>query len=678
MMVAATATTIFWGALLLFVVQPLTARRLLPWFGGSPTVWVVSLLFFQTTLLLGYAYAYVAVRCLDGRRQAVVHAVLIAVAVWFLPIGPARPPVVPVGTSAADPTWAILGMLAGGIGLPLLSLSATNPLMQRWLVPVLDESHDRVYRLFALSNLGSLIGLWCYPFLLEPWSSIAQQVSWWSYAYGGFAVLSLVCAGYAYRRGAPSMDRVPLEREAVGRSLGVWALWLGLSATASVLLMATSNQLTRNVAAVPFLWVLPLSLYLVSFIVAFEHDRWYVRPVWAVAYLATMLVITHWLGDSDEPDFVVQLVVYSLNLLSGAVICHGELARSRPRVERLTTFYLVVALGGALGGAAVTLVAPNVFSGYWEYPCGLLAVYVLGGLAMPIAGRERIFWALGALALTIVLVASVNAERSRASDMRRSFFGVVRISDYRPGSDDWLRYLWNGTIAHGGELMAPARREEPILYYGPGTGVAVALDYDLGRSKRVGVIGLGAGSLAAYGREGDTYHFFEINPDVVDVARDDFFYLAESDARIEVSIGDGRLLLERSSELELDVLVLDAFTGDAIPVHLLTEEAFAIYERHLRPNGIVAVHVSNLHFDLKPVIWARAEAMGAVAVLVESDADEERNLYVSDWMLITMNAEFLADPALQTLWVPRVVNESESLEKFLWTDDYANLLGTLN
>ncbi len=676
MILTATATTIFWGALLLFVVQPLTARRLLPWFGGSPAVWVVSLLFFQTTLLLGYTYAYGAVRYLDGRRQAMVHTALVLAALWFLPLGPDRPP--PPGAGSEDPTWVILGLLAGSLGLPLLTLSATNPLMQRWLAPTLaSENRAGIYRFFALSNFGSLLGLWCYPFILEPWTSIEQQVRWWSYGYGMFALSTAVCAWYAYRERAQPTNAASFAREGGARNLGVQVLWLGLSATGAVLLMATSNQLTRNVAAIPFLWVLPLSLYLLSFIIAFERDRWYLRPLWAVIYLATLLAVIHWLGETDEPDFVVQLFVYSLNLLSGAMICHGELARSRPAAERLTSFYLIVALGGALGGAAVTLLAPHVFSGYWEYPCGLLAVYLLGGLAMPIVGRDRIFWALGGIALAVALVGHVSSERSRASDMRRSFFGVVRVSDRLAGTEDWERYLWSGTITHGGQLMAPGRHRTPILYYGPGTGVSVALYYDFGRPKRVGVIGLGTGSLAVYGREGDHYRFYEINPDVVDVAHDDFYYLAESEAEVEIVIGDGRLLLEQSPHLELDVLVLDAFTGDAIPVHLLTEEAFAIYERHLAPDGIIAVHVSNLHFDLKPVIRARAEAMGSVAVLVESDADERLVRYVSDWMLLTTNGEFLADPELQSLWVPRVADESEDLERFLWTDDYANLLGTL-
>ena len=675
MIVPATATTIFWGAFLLFVVQPLTARRLLPWFGGTPAVWVVSLLFFQTTLLLGYTYAHLAGRYLDGRRQAIVHGALILAALFFLPLGPAEAP----SASAGDPTFTILRLLALNLGLPLMTLSATSPLLQRWLAPTIaPDRRASIYRLFALSNLGSLLGLWCYPFLLEPRTTLASQVSMWTYGYVLFAASTIVCARYAFRmRAQPTRTESLTPSSTLPRDLSVRALWLGLSATGAVLLMATSNQLTKNVAAVPFLWVLPLSLYLLSFIIAFERDRWYVRPLWAGVYLATLLGVMQWLSQSDEPGFIAQLVVYSLNLFSGAMVCHGELARSRPRTERITSFYLIVALGGALGGAGVTLIAPQIFSGYWEYPVGLLAVYVLGGVAMPLEGRNRIFWAMGGLALAALLTGYVVSERSGMTDMRRSFFGIVRISDRFFETEAWERYLWSGNIAHGAQLMAPGRHRTPTLYYGAETGVGVALSYDFGRSKRVGVLGLGTGSLALYGHEGDFFRFYEINPDMVDVARNDFYYLAEAVADVDVVIGDGRLELERSEDLELDVLVLDAFTGDAIPVHLLTEEAFEIYQCHLAPDGILAVHISNLHFDLRPVMRARAEAMGAVAVLVESDADDERNLYTSDWMLITTNGAFVADPELQSMWTPRALDEDENLQEFLWTDDYANLLGTL-
>ena len=672
MILPATATTIFLGAFLLFVVQPLTARRLLPWFGGTSAVWVVALLFFQTTLLLGYSYAHLAGKYLNGRRQAIVHGALVLGALFFLPVGPAEAP----SASNADPTFTILGLLSLNLGLPLLTLSATSPLLQRWLAPTIaPDRRASIYRLFALSNLGSLLGLWSYPFLLEPRTTLALQVSMWTYGYSVFAASTMVCAWYAYRVRAQ-----PTRIDSLPGDLSVRALWLGLSATGAVLLMATTNQLTQNVAAVPFLWVLPLSLYLLSFIIAFEHDRWYVRPLWAGVYLVTLLGVMHWLSQNDEPGFIAQLVVYSLNLFSGAMVCHGELARSRPRTERLTrltSFYLFVALGGALGGAFVTLVAPQIFSGYREYPVGLLAVYVLGGVAMPLEGRNRIFWAMGGLTLAALLTGYVVSERSGVTDMRRSFFGIVRISDRFAGTERWERYLWSGNIAHGGQLMALGRRRTPTLYYGAETGAGIVLAYDLGRPKRVGVLGLGTGSLALYGHEGDFFRFYEINPDMVDVARNDFYYLAEAVADVDVVIGDGRLELERSEDLELDVLVLDAFTGDAIPVHLLTEEAFAIYQRHLTPDGILAVHISNLHFNLRPVMRARAEAMGVVAVLVESDADDERSLYTADWMLITTNGPFLADPELQSMWTLRPLDEDENLEEFLWTDDYSNLLGTL-
>ena len=316
----------------------------------------------------------------------------------------------------------------------------------------------------------------------------------WTYGYSVFAASTMVCAWYAYRVRAQ-----PTHIDSLPGDLSVRALWLGLSATGAVLLMATTNQLTQNVAAVPFLWVVPLSLYLLSFIIAFEHDRWYVRPLWAGVYLVTLLGVMHWLSQSDEPGFIAQLVVYSLNLFSGAMVCHGELARSRPRTERLTrltSLYLFVALGGMLGGAFVTLVAPQIFSDYWEYPVGLLAVYVLGGVAMPLEGRNRIFWAMGGLALAALLAGYVVSERSGVTDMRRSFFGIVRISDRFAGTERWERYLWSGNIAYGGQLMALGRRRTPTLYYGAETGVGIALAYDLGRPKRVGVLGLGTGSLA--------------------------------------------------------------------------------------------------------------------------------------------------------------------------------------
>ena len=674
-----TGTTIFWSASLLFVVQPLIARKLLPWFGGSPTVWIVSLLFFQAVLLAGYVYAHLSSRYLDARRQSLLHGVLLVSAFLFLPIDPAQP----VDAASSNPTTAILWLLAASLGLPLVILSATNPLLQRWVSRTVTEADgSSVYRLFALSNLGSLLGLWSYPFLLEPWTTVAFQLRAWSVGYVVFAIFATVCALRAARANATPTARATGAAARVEGDRLERVMWLGLSATASILLLATSNQLTRNVAAVPFLWVLPLSLYLLSFIVSFERDRWYVRWLWAPLYVGSLLGVLHLLAQETEPDLYLQFVIYSVNLLSGCMVCHGELARRRPRTERLTSFYLYVAAGGVLGGTLVSLVAPAFFDGYWEYPVGLAAVYLLGGFAMAFAGRERLYWLGGGVALVVFLGSYVRLQSVGALTMRRSFFGVVRVYEHSRETENWRRYLWNGPIAHGGQFLAPGRRQTPILYYGSQTGVGLALRYgEPEQSRHIAVLGLGTGSVALFARAGDEWRFYEINPDVVDVAREYFYYLEDIAAEVAIETGDGRLLLERElrerGSLELDILIVDAFNGDAIPVHLLTEEAFAIYEQHLAPDGILAIHVSNLHFDLKPVIRARAEAMNLVAVLVESDADEDKGLFVSDWMLVTANGEFLSDPELQSLWSPRRADVSTRLEDFLWTDDFSNLFRSL-
>ena len=650
--------TIFWSAFLLFVVQPLVAQILLPSFGGSPAVWIVALVFFQSVLLLGYLYAHLSARLLTGSRAAVLHATLIAGALATLPLE-IEPP-----ASRANPAIAILSLLAVSLGPPLLTLSATTPLLQYF-----SEGTRGLYRLFAVSNLGSLLGLWCFPFVLERWTTSGFQLRFWTWGYAGYALLALASA--------VSWRRAPRGAEHLPGKLGDRFLWLALSATGAALLMGTTNQLTRNVAAVPFLWVLPLSLYLLSFIVAFDHDRWYVRWLWGGVFLGSLLGVLELLSRDDEPGLYLQIAVYSVNLLAGAMLCHGELARRRPPGEGLTVFYLYVAAGGVLGGSAVSLAAPELFRGYWEYPIALGAAYLLAGLAMGLTGTRRYAWLVGGLVLAAALGSYVHSEGAYALTMKRSFFGVLRVYERFRGSPEWERDLWNGPIAHGGQLMAPEWRRTPILYYGPDTGVAMALRFTAHGPRRIGVIGLGTGSLAAYGRAGDRFYFFEINPDVAAIAREYFTYLEDTPADVEIVLGDGRVELARREGLDLDVLVVDAFVGDAIPVHLLTREAFAIYDRHLAPDGILVVHVSNLHFDLKPVVRAQAEAMGAVAVVVESEPDERKHLYTTDWVLVTRNAELLADPEFQSHWAPRVAEEGEDLAASEWTDDHPRLFDAL-
>jgi hypothetical protein len=678
----APAITIFLGAFLLFLVEPLTARRLLPWFGGSAMVWAVALVFFQTALLAGYLYAHLIVsRARRYGRPA--HVGLLFLSLAFLPIGPADAP----AAATFDPSITILRILASSLALPLVLLSATSPLIQGLASSSRVPERGEIYRLFALSNLGSLLGLWCYPFLLEPFSSLETQRWVWSL---GFAAFVTFCA-ISVLRFRPVPARGPSRRPRERRSLLAPVLWLALSTAGSVLFMATGNQLTRNVASIPFLWVLPLSLYLGSFVVAFERERWYSRAFWGVLFLGSLVGILYMLTSGKEAALGLQLAVYSVNLLSGALLCHGELYRHRPPADALTGFYLAVAAGGALGGAFVALAAPAIFSGYWEYPLSLGLVYVASGASIVLAGEHDgvargVLWFVGALALAVALGSYVRAGSEGAITSRRSFFGVLKVYDRELGPGLVERDLWNGPVAHGAQILDPAHRREPILYYGPETGVGIAFSYlsRLPRGLRIGVIGLGTGSLAAYGRASDRMRFYELNPQVVEVARGYFSYLDDSAADVSIVSGDARLSLARelreSGSNRFDLLVLDAFTGDAIPVHLLTREAFALYDRHLAPDGILAVHVSNLHFDLRPVVRAHAESMRAVALPVESDADASRHLYVTSWVLVTRNARFVESPALTrrtTPWQANVEYDAFGPGELAWTDDYSSVFRVL-
>lgn len=674
----APAISIFLGAFLLFLVQPLIARRLLPWFGGSSMVWAVALVFFQVSLLAGYLYAHLLVSRARSRGPT-VHLALVFLALVFLPIGPSHAP----EWTASDPTFLILWMLGSSLALPLLLLSSTSPLIQG-LASTARGAATRgdIYRLFAVSNLGSLLGLWSYPFLLEPFSSLEAQRWIWSLGFAAFAAFSAIAV--LRSRHASAQAATPRVSIAAPR---LW-IWLALAAAGSMLFMATSNQLTRNVAAIPFLWVLPLSLYLASFIVAFERERWCSRSFWGTLFLASLAVILGMLNWGREPDLGLQLAVYSVNLFAGALLCHGELYRLRPSPEALTGFYLVVATGGALGGAFVALAAPAIFSGYGEYPLSLGLVYLAAGASVVLTREEPsvaggVTWFVSGLALAVALGSYVRSGSDTLIASRRNFFGVLRVYDRELASGLTERDLWNGPVAHGAQLLDPRHRREPILYYGPETGVGIAFSYlsQLSRGRHVGVIGLGTGSLAAYGRPSDRIRFYELNPQVVDVARSYFTYLEDSPAEISIVVGDARLSLARelgeSGTNRFDVLVLDAFTGDAIPVHLLTREAFALYDRHLAPDGILAVHVSNLHFDLRPVVRSHAQSMGAVALPVESDADDARHLYVTSWVLVTRNASFIGSPALARRVIPWRADSVFDPSEFAWADDYSSVFRVL-
>ncbi len=666
---------IFVAALLLFAVQPMVAKALLAWYGGAPMVWAVALFFFQSALLAGYLYAHLLATRTRPRVQVFVHLALLAVAAVA-----SLPPVPDAGWAPAGgeapPVWILLTLLAT-LGLPFAALAATTPLVSAWI-----GGDSRVYRLYAVSNAGSLLGLALYPLVLEPFSGLIAHARWWSFGFVGLALLT-AATGLLSLRGEREEPHPP------ERSFSFHFPAFGLAAAGSLTLVAVTTHLTRDVAAVPFLWAAPLGLYLLGFILAFRGGTPYPRSVLApLLTLSVAACLWVWFRDITsglDRALVAHAAAALAFLFLACWIIHGEIARRKPAPARLTGFYLSLTAGGALGGLAASLGSPLVFPNVWEYPLALvLAVAVAGFAARPRGARLRLARNLvvaGTLGFAVALAA---LEHRRPLAGGRNFFGVVRVMEAFPGDPEWRRDLWHGGIAHGSQWFDPARRREPTLYYYEGTGIWAALTRhpkrDLGAPLRVGVVGLGAGSVLVHAEPGDLFRFHEIDPQVVSVAEDWFTFLEDSPASVEVVLGDGRLGLAREAaagEPGFDVLVLDAFAGDAIPVHLLTSEAFDLYASRLAPGGVLAVHISNRHVDLAPVVRSQAERLEFLALLTASDPEPERYRYTSTWVLLSRNADFVTDPGVLGRAEPWGDEATDPAGRFRWTDDYSNLLGVL-
>jgi SAM-dependent methyltransferase len=680
--------TIFTSAFLLFQVEPIIAKIILPWMGGAAAVWSVCLLFFQTVLLLGYLYAHWLAQKFPPPAQRRLHVVLLAVSLLTLPISP-RESWKPTG--AEDPGLRVLLLLAMTVGLPYFLLSSTSPLLQAWSARARPDASP--YRLYALSNAGSLVGLLSYPLLVEPTISRLHQAVAWSFAYGGVAVLlaliALRTSGESVRESSPEQIFRPDWKTRL--------LWAALAASGSALLLGVTNHISQNIAAVPFLWVLPLSLYLLSFILCFEGRAWYRRGLWLRLLGLSLGAMAYALapGYASVPLYVL-LPLYCLGLFVCCMVCHGELARLKSHPVHLTSFYLMVSLGGAIGALFVALLAPRLFSGWYELPISMAACAVLVLIVLhrdPDSMFYRARWKpawLGLMALTLALIAnlSITARRQRAHShlMVRNFYGVLRVADliapgivmmkgqYGPSADEDLHYreLLNGTIDHGMQFLAPSRRREPTSYYSPGSGIGVALQA-VGKKGplRVGIIGLGAGTIAAYGRGDDSYVFYEINPLVLEIANSEFSFLRDTKARLKVVLGDARLSLEREPPEKFDVLAVDAFSGDSIPVHLLTREAFALYFRHLKPDGILAVHISNKYLNLEPVVYSAAETLNKKAYRFDNPPDAHRGIHHATWVLVASPQVFAVGE--QITGAGTAVGGPEQL----WTDDYSSLLRVL-
>ena len=647
--------------------QPIIAKQILPWFGGSAGVWTTCLVFFQSILLAGYAYADWTTR-LGPRRQALLHVGLLALSLLSLPIL-ASSGWKPQGDE--QPILHILLLLAATIGLPYFLLSTTTPLLQAWywrrfqtVVP---------YRLFALSNLASLIALLGFPILFEPVFDL-KTLGWgWSFLFAGFALL---CAGTAWlsmngfetaaRRETRAGDPVSLKDQ---------IRWLALAAMGSVMLLAVTNHITQNISSVPFLWVLPLALYLSSFIFAFDHPRWYIRPVYIGALVLLLPAMAYAIPSLD-----LQLAapLYLLGLFVSCMVCHGELARLKPDPRHLTRFYLMISLGGALGAVLVAIVAPIVLSGYFELGIALVVLGLLISLRLRRGAR------VAAGLVTVVSLVLVGRGAQEYMDgvrfMERDFYGVVRTVDHPVPVP--YRSMYHGAIMHGGQLLGDSFRNTPSDYFGPGSGYGrVFASMREMRPKKpldVGIIGLGAGVVAAWMRPGDTLVFYEISPRVIELAQREFTFLHDTSAKTEVVLGDGRLSLEREPARRYDVLGVDAFSGDSIPMHLVTREAMAIYLKHLKPDGVIVFQATNRFIDLLPVVKRLAAEFGLEAMNVADvpeDAGDGPGYWYSstDQIVVTRNHALLDWPRIAEAAEP--IDDRPGLPTF--TDAHHNLLRIL-
>jgi hypothetical protein len=678
------ALTISLSAFLLFEVQPVIAKIILPWFGGTSAVWTTCMLFFQAVLLLGYLYAHWLHEKLPSRKQAWLHMALLAVSLAALPIlpGPAWKLAEP-----GNPSLRILALLAVTVGPPYLLLSSTSPLLQAWYA---RQGRGMPYRLFALSNGASMLALVSYPLLVEPNLPSRIQALAWSAAYVVFAVL---CALTAWRASQAVFDvaasapaAAPDDGNSAAPDSAEPVLWVAFAACASVLLLAVTTHLTQDIAAIPFLWILPLSVYLLSFIVCFESPGAYRRAVFfpllavALAFMGYEL----WPYHHDMP-MRFSIAAFVAALFVCCMVCHGELVRIKPHPRYLTRFYVAVSLGGVCGGLFVGLLAPNLFRAYHEFPIGLaVCALLVFRVLMPGAWRLPRYWkwlATGALAAAassylagLVLVMQEMTGGYLLAE--RNFYGQLKIrAEGDSGIDEYAcLQLIHGTINHGEQFAREPYRHEPVTYFCPASGIGRAMRAQQGPARRIGILGLGCGTLAAYGHAGDTIRIHEINPLILQIAHRDFTYLRDTPAKVEIAMGDGRLSLESEPSQQFDILVMDAFSGDSVPVHLITREAFQTYFRHLKPNGILAVNITNSYLDLEPVMERAAAAVGKAAYAYDYEADpSEPTCFSCSWALIMDRRTMEAQPTLAA--DARLLKPLRPFRT--WTDDFSNMFGIL-
>jgi hypothetical protein len=706
------AVSIFLSAFLLFQIQPMIGRFILPWFGGTPAVWSTLMLVFQVLLTGGYAYATWLIG--RGKRQSLVHIILLFLALvmlgarGFSGLSPIMPSMPELSQNDNSPILEIIRLLLLSIALPFFVLASNGPLMQAWFSRL--HPTKSYARLYALSNVGSLLGLLAYPVLIEPNLSLRSQGWMWFIGFVLFGLLTGWVAVTAQRGWAVPLSKPTVDSATPGKRppFALMSLWIALSATASLFLLSVTNQISQEVAVIPFLWILPLTIYLLSFILTFSGERGYNRKFYAVLFILSVALTLFVMLNATQLHVYWQILAYSLLLFAACMLCHGELYLLRPPAEHLTTFYLMVSIGGAIGGIFVSLIAPVILNGYWEFFVALaMTVAILltvraagrvGGVRPPyrdqakqsqtksdeFAARARFVFTV--FVLVTIMLAVLSTFFSGSSFSKRNFYGVIRVRQALIGDPPRRAYLMShGITVHGLQFIFDLKVPNiPTTYYVPQSGVGLAIlnhpKYGQDQHMRVGLLGLGVGTLVTYAQPGDMYRLYEINPVVVDLAAgigDYFSFLSDSEADLTTVLGDARISLQRELDegkpQKFDVLVLDTFSSDSIPVHLVTKEAFALYLAHLAPDGIIAAHITNLHLDLQPVFWQLAQHYGLSIAQVNYEGDSIGG-YASHWILLAR------DPAL--LEIPAIEERSVDLDAYstnikLWTDDYSNLFQIL-
>jgi spermidine synthase len=765
------ALSIFLSAFLVFVVELLIGKFILPWFGGTPSVWTTCLMFFQLILLGGYAYSYWVAGIKKPLKQRNTHIALLVVSLiwigvfailWGSPLLPSanlRP------EDSSLPVFRIVLLLFLSIGLPFFILSANGPLVQAWFSRVFPKA--RTYRLYSLSNFGSLLGLVTYPILIEPYFNLKNQAIIWSIGFLSFAILTVFCAIMAARICNSKKSTAPKKTKAVKTagtvkekklsSVFSRILWVILPACASVMLMASTNQMCQEVAVIPFLWVLPLVLYLLSFIIAFDNEKWYRRSIFLPAFALAAIGSCYILSMGYSSSIILQISVYCFTIFICAMVCHGELARLKPGMNHLTLFYLLVSTGGALGGIFVAIAAPLFFPGFWEFQIGL---WLIALLILLLLLREKESWiyrkypwpavlvlftfvllkwiwdqydsfdslneflsilfdngffpilffgilllfavdffltrkigkripwiAVSSLSASVIILGwtlggDIKKMNNEAVKTVRNFFGVLTIQEFDVKNPLLHRLiLKHGQISHGMQYQASNKKKIITTYYHHASGIGRAIithpKYTPKKNIRIGVIGLGVGTIAAYGRPGDYFRFYEINPLVAEASfgkKASFSFLNNCKGKVDLIMGDARISMERelkeNKRQNFDIVAVDAFSSDSIPVHLLTKEAIEIYFKHLnRDTGILAIHITNRHLNLQPIVWQLTDTIGLKAVLIDDDSNTPVE-WGSTWMLLSKNKKILNNPIIANALSKR----EKSDKKFrMWTDDYSNL-----